>query len=62
MTRFDNHPANSTGLRVGEMDVYKDRRPTLEQLKEQKQLKKLRKKRRKGKYRFDKQITQGGGF
>ena len=48
MTNFDLHPANSKGLRVGEMDVYKDRRPTIEQLKEQKQLKKLRKKRRKG--------------
>ena len=48
MTRFDIHPANGRGLRVGEMDVYKDRRPTVEQLKEQKKLKKLRKKRRKG--------------
>lgn len=48
MTRFDLHPANRRGLRVGEMDVYKDRRPTVEQLKEQKRLKKLRKKRRKG--------------
>ncbi len=48
MTRFDIHPANSKGLRVGEMDVYKDRQPTLDQLKEQKQLKKSRKKRRKG--------------
>lgn len=48
MTRFDIHPANGRGLRVGEMDVYKDRRPTVEQLKEQKRLKKLRKKRRKG--------------
>ena len=48
MTRFNIHPANGRGLRVGEMDVYKDRRPTVEQLKEQKKLKKLRKKRRKG--------------
>lgn len=48
MTRFDVHSANSRGLRVGEMDVYKDRQPTVERLKEQKQLKKLRKKRRKG--------------
>ena len=48
MTRFKTHPAYNGGLRVGEMDVYKDRRPTLEQLKEQKQLKKLKKKRRKG--------------
>lgn len=48
MTNFDLHPANSGGLRVAESDVYKDRRPTVEQLKEQKQLKKLRKKRRKG--------------
>lgn len=48
MTNFDLHPANSEGLRVGEMDVYKDRQPTVKQLKEQKQLKKLRKKRRKG--------------
>ncbi len=48
MTNFDLHPANSKGLRVGEMDVYKDRRLTVEQWKEQKQLKKLRKKRRKG--------------
>lgn len=47
MTKFDIHPANSKGLRVGEMDVYKDRRPTLEQLKEQKRLKKLRKKRKR---------------
>ena len=47
MTNFDLHPANSKGLRVGEMDVYKDRQPTVKQLKEQKQLKKLRKKRRK---------------
>lgn len=47
MTKFDLHPANSKGFRVGEMDVYKDRRPTLEQLKEQKQLKKLRKKRKR---------------
>lgn len=47
MTRFDIHPANGRGLRVGEMDVYKDRRLTVEQLKEQKRLKKLRKKRRK---------------
>jgi hypothetical protein len=47
MTKFDTHPANSKGLRVGEMDVYKDRRPTLEQLKEHKQLKKLRKKRKR---------------
>ena len=35
MTNFDLHPANSKGLRVGEMDVYKDRQPTVKQLKEQ---------------------------
>lgn len=45
MTKFDIHPAHDRSLRVGEMDVCKDRRPTLEQLKEQKRLKKLRKKR-----------------
>lgn len=47
MTRFDIHPANSKGLRVGESDIYKNRQPTVEQLKEQKQLKKLRKKRKR---------------
>lgn len=47
MTRFNIHPANGRGLRVGEMDVYKDRRPTLDQLKEQKRLKKLKKKMKK---------------
>lgn len=48
MTIFDSHPAYGKGLRVGDSDIYKDRRPTVEQLNLQKHLKKLRKKRRKG--------------
>lgn len=41
------HPAVK-GLRIGQENIMKDRRPTFEQVKEQQRIKKLKKKRRKG--------------
>lgn len=41
------HPALK-GLRIGQENIVKDRRPTVEQNKRQQRIKKLKKKRRKG--------------
>lgn len=41
------HPALN-GLRIGQENIVKDRRPSVEQNKEKQALKKLQKKRRKG--------------
>ena len=47
MARYSVHPAQGGG-KYHDEKVYKDRRPTLDQLKEQQRLKKMKKKRRKG--------------
>lgn len=47
MARYNIHPAQGGG-HYHDMKLYKDRCPTLDQLKEQRRLKKLKKKRRKG--------------
>lgn len=47
MARYNIHPAQGGG-HYHDIKLYKDRRPTLDQLKEQRRLKKLKKKRRKG--------------
>ena len=46
MGRYNMHPAQGGGHYHNEK-VYKDRRPSVEQNKEQQRLKKLKKKRRK---------------
>ena len=46
MARYRTHPAQGGG-KYHDEKFYKDRRPTLEQLKKQRELKKLKKKRRK---------------
>ncbi len=45
MTRYLKHPA-LRNLKIGQESNIKDRRPTVEQIKEQKRLKKLKKRRR----------------
>lgn len=47
MARYSVHPAQGGG-KYHDEKFYKDRRQTLDQLKEQQRLKKLKKKRRKG--------------
>lgn len=47
MARYSIHPADSGG-HYHDIKLYKDRRATFEQVKEQQRLKKLKKKQRKG--------------
>lgn len=47
MARYSVHPAQGGG-HYHDIKLYKDRRPTVEQNKDQHRLKKLKKKRRKG--------------
>lgn len=47
MARYNMHPAQESGHYHNEK-LYKDRRPTLDQIKEQQRIKKLKKKRKKG--------------
>lgn len=51
MARYNMHPAQESGHYHNEK-LYKDRRPTLDQIKEQQRLKKLKKKRRKGEIKW----------
>ncbi len=47
MARYSIHPADNKE-HYHNIKFYKERRPTLDQLKEQQRLKKLKKKRKKG--------------
>ncbi|HEM6145788.1 TPA: hypothetical protein U2D27_000334 [Streptococcus suis] len=49
MTNFQTYLGYGQPYRMADEHIWKDRRPTLEHIKEQQQLKKLKKKRKRGK-------------